>query len=1072
MKNVQKPSRIIKFRKAMSDKALSIFLAMDAKRRSQVFVYKYLLFAWRRVPLSLHNKIRIKNYIFRHAGFIFHNSSAYATWKLQPTRLLPPPIQPFATITVNLAEMDKTARELSFDEAPDPLVSIIIPMFDKTQYTLECLTSIYRHRPLNTFEIIVVDDGSSDKPIIASVPNIRYLRHDVNSGFVIACNTGASVAKGKYLLFLNNDTQVMPGWLDELVKVFDLDTEVGIVGSKLVYASGVLQEAGALLRRDGTAELIGYGDDPNRPEYNFTRESDYCSGASLMITRELFAELNGFSEEFIPAYCEDSDLCFRVRQIGKKVVYQPTSVAIHHLGVTTAAHASNKMTVIQKNQNTFVQKWKSELEELNKVRLIAFYLPQFHPIPENDEWWGKGFTEWTNVVKGHANFYGHYQPHWPADLGFYDLRIPEVREAQAKLAAQYGIEGFCYYYYWFGKGKKLLNRPLDEVIRIGSPQFPFCICWANENWTRRWDGMDSEVLMAQAYHNNWEMDFIEELLPTIQDSRYIRINGKPLLLVYNVGQIPDPQVATTIWRRRCRDAGVGEIYLATVQSHHSGAGDCHPEMLGFDAAVEFPPHGLSVAGESPGKILNREFKGAFWDYVKTAQNFGDRPEPQYKLFKGVMPSWDNTARQQNRASIFIDGNPDRYGEWLKTAIDHTRRFKFGDEKIVFINAWNEWAEGAHLEPDQEFGHTYLEKTLEALEMAGCVAPRKPSGRISNKMRSTVVGKNNWARQTRRIGARILSNHPASIESTEKREYRIGIGLIEHFGDIVACEPVSRYLRENNPNAYIAWVVRERYKELLEHNPNIDEVIVVPCLTDWIKMLHHKAFDRVVDLHVNNRVCPECNIPLIKKEGDKAVDVVNYYSYGSILESFCRGAGIPPINETPVVYIPRKVEEAIAELDLPSNFIVIHCRSNEPARDWEDEKWRMLANSLNGESGLPLVEVGASATVVHSAVRDLCGRLSFLETAEVIRRANLFIGIDSGPAHLANAVGTPGVILLGQYRKFKKYMPYTGRYADGSGAIVLHSVKGAASELTVDIVREAALTQLRVNMDRKMREKAI
>jgi lipopolysaccharide biosynthesis protein len=346
--------------------------------------------------------------------------------------------------------------------------------------------------------------------------------------------------------------------------------------------------------------------------------------------------------------------------------------------------------------------------ERKSVRLIAFYLPQYHPIPENDAWWGKGFTEWTNVAKAKPNFAGHYQPHLPGELGFYDLRLPEVRQKQADLAAEYGIHGFCYYYYWFN-GRRLLNRPLDEVVVSGQPLLPFCVCWANENWTRTWDGRDNQVLIAQQYSPANDDLFIRSLFPALANSRYIRINGKPLILIYKASLLPDPLRTTELWRTICRQAGIGDIYLACVLNLTNGSLAPDPRSFGFDAGVEFPPLGGGVpivptARTSPG------FNGIFYDYWETAKNFMSVNTPAFPWFRGVMPSWDNTARRQDAAHIFLHSSPKIYQRWLDFLMEWTVRERTGDERIIFINAWNEWAEGNHLEPDQEFGRAYLEAT--------------------------------------------------------------------------------------------------------------------------------------------------------------------------------------------------------------------------------------------------------------------------------------------------------------------------------------------------------------------------
>ncbi|SBT07459.1 conserved exported hypothetical protein [Candidatus Propionivibrio aalborgensis] len=347
------------------------------------------------------------------------------------------------------------------------------------------------------------------------------------------------------------------------------------------------------------------------------------------------------------------------------------------------------------------------------VRLIAFYLPQYHPIPENDAWWGTGFTEWTNVAKARPNFAGHYQPHLPGELGFYDLRLPEVRQAQAELASSHGIHGFCYYYYWFN-GRRLLNRPLDEVLSSGQPKLPFCVCWANENWTRTWDGNDREVLIEQRYSQEDDEMLIRSLFDALSDQRYIRVDGKPLILIYKPELLPAPVRTTEIWRRQCRQAGLGEIYLACVHNLTLGAGHVDPTRLGFDAGVEFPPLGGGVPTAVPTETVNPAAKGIYYDYWATAKNFMSVPAPEYPWLRGVMPSWDNTARRQNAAHVFLGATPERYRRWLEFSIDWTVQHRAPEKRIVFINAWNEWAEGNHLEPDQAHGRAYLDATRAAL----------------------------------------------------------------------------------------------------------------------------------------------------------------------------------------------------------------------------------------------------------------------------------------------------------------------------------------------------------------------
>lgn len=345
----------------------------------------------------------------------------------------------------------------------------------------------------------------------------------------------------------------------------------------------------------------------------------------------------------------------------------------------------------------------------NKVRAIAFHLPQFHPIPENDKWWGKGFTEWTNVAKASPLFTGHHQPHIPAELGFYDLRLPEARQAQANLARDYGIHGFCYYHYWFN-GKLLLETPIHEMLKSGEPDFPFCLCWANEDWTRAWDGSSDEKLMEQHYKDSDDVRHMHYLANFFDDPRYIRVDGKPLFLVYRANQMPDPLHTTTTWREVARKLGHADIYLCRVESFSDE--HTNPVELGFDAAVEFQPDWVEV--NRVQKLDVPESKNiSVYNYADVVRKMLGKQSPDYKRFPCVFPSWDNSPRRNTNAVVIHDSSPQVYKNWLKESIKKVQH-NTADEQIVFINAWNEWGEGNHLEPEAKFGRGYLLATKEAL----------------------------------------------------------------------------------------------------------------------------------------------------------------------------------------------------------------------------------------------------------------------------------------------------------------------------------------------------------------------
>lgn len=346
-------------------------------------------------------------------------------------------------------------------------------------------------------------------------------------------------------------------------------------------------------------------------------------------------------------------------------------------------------------------------------RLIAFYLPQYHPIPLNDRAWGKGFTEWRNVGKSRAYFEGQYQPRLPGELGYYDLRVPEVMDQQAELARAHGIHGFCYYYYWFN-GTRLLHLPIDNMLQRRRPDFPFCFCWANENWTRRWDGLDREVLAAQNHNPDDDLAFLRFIMPALEDPRYIRVDGKPLLLVYRTELFPDPRATAERWREASIRAGIGDLFLVRCEGFDPWT---EPDAIGFDASYEVPtfilPDELKVADHGALKV-SPEFKGRIYDYGRIVDYYCARPEPRYRRYRGPMLAWDNTPRHAERAVVFHDVTPERYERWLADSLQHARRRFAGEERLVFINAWNEWAEGSYLEPDLRLGRTYLEATARAV----------------------------------------------------------------------------------------------------------------------------------------------------------------------------------------------------------------------------------------------------------------------------------------------------------------------------------------------------------------------
>ena len=594
-------------------------------------------------------------------------------------------------------------------------ISVVIPCLNQSFCTVEALHSIARAwDPELTYEIIIVDNGSTDPlfPTIARIPNLIYHRFETNTGFGNACNKGVELACGELVLFFNNDAQLAPGAAGALRGVLLSDNRIAIVGPKVLSFDGRLQEAGCILRSDGVGEFVGFGENHKQPRFNYRRRVDYVSGVAFMMRRLEFLDLGGFDESYAPAYCEDVDLCLRFRAAGKDIVYVPEALVAHHLSKTNnSGDMKHRLSV--RNQQTLRNKWQAVLDD-SGIRTIAFYLPQYHPIRENDFWWGKGFTEWRNVAKARPNYVGHRQPRYPADLGYYDLRLEQVMESQAELARRYGLYGFCYYYYWFDK-KRLLEGPLERILATGHPDLPFCLCWANENWTRTWDGCENDILMAQNYTRENDLYFIEDISRYFRMPNYIRVGGKPLLLVYRVTELPDFASAAATWRDYCRREGLGEICLAMVESFQLSRNPENPAKYGCDLSIEFPPHDMVTDPPKPVITLNEKFSGQVNDYRALAYNYMTREEPGFKRIRSVLVGWDNTPRRQDSARVLENSSPGAFQAWLEWTIERTIQQNFGDDRMIFINAWNEWCEGSYLEPDFNYGHAYLQALRNSLD---------------------------------------------------------------------------------------------------------------------------------------------------------------------------------------------------------------------------------------------------------------------------------------------------------------------------------------------------------------------
>lgn len=381
-----------------------------------------------------------------------------------------------------------------------------------------------------------------------------------------------------------------------------------------------------------------------------------------------------------------------------------------------------------------------------KARVIALYLPQFHPIPENDIWWGPGFTEWTNVVKAKPLFRGHQQPRIPADLGFYDLRLPETRQQQADLARNAGIEGFCYYHYWFGNGKQLLERPFNEVLESGKPDYPFCLCWANHDWTNKtWTKQSSlmkdNMMIRMEYSMEDHKNHFMSLLPAFKDKRYITVDGKPLFMIFNSFAFPQVKEFIQLWRQMATENGLPGIYfvggtqstfslrkneegkrIASIPNLKSSAEVFNSVLsMGFDAVNsngkrrgEMLSEGrirnyMRVALQRCGIPLSKKY-----DYLRTVRGFFAPEDNWDNVFPTVIPQWDRSPRVGSAEGVYVHATPENFRKHLLHALDIVKD-KNEEHRILFLKSWNEWGEGNYVEPDQTYGHGFLDVLSDTLK---------------------------------------------------------------------------------------------------------------------------------------------------------------------------------------------------------------------------------------------------------------------------------------------------------------------------------------------------------------------
>lgn len=424
--------------------------------------------------------------------------------------------------------------------------------------------------------------------------------------------------------------------------------------------------------------------------------------------KNLYWKIPFFSEERKEKIFYDIRAIVRGKISKEATVYDNNLFTKYTKAILDIQNLNNNFSI------NFPQKEQKFIQN-NDSKLLAYYLPQYYPDEHNNKWWGKGSTEWTNVAKSMPQYLGQYQPRLPAELGYYDLRIQENIYRQIELAEIYGIYGFCFYYYWFD-GVRLLDLPFENFVNDKTINFPFCICWVNESWTKQWSGNSNTPLIEISKDVNCYKRFIEDSYKLFEKENYITINGKPILIIYKPSDIPNREKVIEHWRKFVKEKLNKELYIIAA-ANKIDVIEKNKNISGFDAMSEFAPGPQLKYMKDITNIKDfvcETFYGKVYDYKDFVDNKKYFKVKNNKLYRAISPMWDNTARKKDKGVVLDGATPDLYKQWLKDIIIETRNSKNLDDNIIFINAWNEWAEGAYLEPDLKWKYGYLEATRDAI----------------------------------------------------------------------------------------------------------------------------------------------------------------------------------------------------------------------------------------------------------------------------------------------------------------------------------------------------------------------
>ncbi|MBC8718493.1 glycoside hydrolase family 99-like domain-containing protein [Ochrobactrum sp. Marseille-Q0166] len=632
---------------------------------------------------------------------------------------------------------------------------LVICVHNAPNETRACLESVLLNSG-DINKIIIVDDASDEETreilsaFASTVPHIKIIRNETAIRYTKAANSGINLSDADIVTLLNSDTIVPLNWAVRTQQCFLNHPELGILGPMSNAASyqsvPAFQSTSTQTAVNELPRGVSVQDVDNFCAYV---AHDYpvsyvplVHGFCFTITRRCIDEVGCFDEELFPeGYGEETDYCFRAADAGFALGVS-TDIYVFHsksksyeselridlmkfgwekllsrYGVRRLKDAIKHME-LQPNFNKVRQAVRTRYygavethAASQQIIVSAFYLPQFHPIDVNNENWGEGFTEWFNVVRAKPRFPGHVQPKLPGALGFYDLRLPEIHRQQVDLAQQYGVNNFCMYYYRFGK-KRIMQKPSEVFSSLGQSSVTYCLCWANESWTRAWDGATSDVILEQTYDEDTLNGLVNDICESIELGSYQMIDGRPVFMIYQVAAIPNFSLFLSEIRTRVRTRTGFSLIIGSVFSLQFN--EKHLEHVDF--VVQFPPHRIVRTGPritiqsdkiGPFDATRKDYYESYEAVMETALNSANFLP---KMLMGVCPDWDNTPRRQTNAHTLIGSSPELFRKWVSSCKAITlSRFEEGriSYPMIFVNAWNEWAEGAVLEPSADHGYDYL-----------------------------------------------------------------------------------------------------------------------------------------------------------------------------------------------------------------------------------------------------------------------------------------------------------------------------------------------------------------------------